>query len=80
MSKTSSMARLAKLLVLVQVLANAACEPPVEPLPEMKGTWDYVASFVTATTVVDSVTCGIAGVAITVGEAISSGNVWGGTC
>ena len=66
------MARLAKLLVLVQVLANAACYEPLEPViiedrvAEVIGTWDYAASFVTATTVVgDSVTCKIAGVTIT---------------
>ena len=80
MSKASSMARLAKLLGLVQVLANAACSEPLEPVidyaAEVIGTWDYAASFVAArspgrpsTTVVgDSVTCAIAGVTITAGN------------
>ena len=71
------LSRLAKLLVLVQVLVNAACSEPLEPvIPVMKeaaeviGTWDYAASFVKATTVVggDSVTCEIAGVTITAGN------------
>ncbi len=72
------MSRLVKLFVLAQVLANAACEPLVGVDPEksipvsldaMKGTWDYAASIVTATTVVgNSATCEIAGVVITVGD------------
>ena len=68
------MSRLAKLLVLVQVLVNAACSEPLEPViedyaAEVIGTWDYAASFVAATTVVGaSVTCLIAGVTITAGN------------
>ncbi len=80
------MSRLSKLFVLAQVLANAACELPVEPeisipvsLDAMKGTWDYAASFVTATTVVgDSATCEIAGVAIAVGDPHGSEILGGG--
>ena len=81
------MSRLSKLFVLAQVLANAACELPVEPeisipvsLDAMNGTWDYAASFVTATTSVkgDSATCEIAGVVITVGDAHGSEILGGG--
>ena len=87
--KAVNMSRLVKVFVLAQVLANAACEPPVGVEPErsipvsldaMKGTWDYAASFVTATTSVkgDSATCEIAGVAITVGDPHGSEILGGG--
>ena len=82
------MSRLVKLFVLAQVLANAACEPLVGVDPEksipvsldaMKGTWDYAASFVTATTVEgNSATCEISGVVITVGDPHGSEILGGG--
>ena len=81
------MSRLVKLFVLAQVLANAACDLPVGVDPEifpvsldaMKGTWDYAASFVTATTVEgNSATCEISGVVITVGDAHGSEILGGG--
>ena len=79
------MSRLVKLFVLAQVLANAACElvEPAISIPvkvtQMIGTWDYAASFVTATTVAgDSATCEIAGVVITVGDAHGSEILGGG--
>ena len=48
-------------------------------LDAMKGTWDYAASIVTATTVVgNSATCEIAGVVITVGDPHGSEILGGG--